>query len=135
MALSAERASSARGCLCRADREAEPEQDNTRLYEPKVYDYAVQEMDRAANGRIVVKARDRMWDMHRQSNSKLYLSPLEPDLQDTATQDWEVFLNVFPEKSGRHRHQGGLVIFILEGKGHTIIDQTRLCVSAFMIQP
>jgi hypothetical protein len=107
------------------ERESEAEEANTRLYEPQIYDYAVKELDRAAHGRIVVKARDRKWDMHRQANSKRYLSPLEPDLQDTATQDWECFLQVFPERSGRHRHQGGLVIFILEGKGHTIIDQTR----------
>jgi hypothetical protein len=95
------------------EREAEAEEANTRLYEPMIYDYAVKELDRAAHGRIVVKARDRKWDMHRQANSKRYLSPLEPELQDTAVSDWECFLQVFPERSGRHRHQGGLVIFIL----------------------
>jgi hypothetical protein len=107
------------------DRDADAESADTRLYEPKVYDYAVAALDRAAHGRIVVKAAERKWDMHRQANSKRYLSPLEPDLQDTASQDWEVFLQVFPEKSGKHRHQGGLVIFVLEGNGHTIIDATR----------
>ncbi len=106
-------------------RDAEAEDANTRLYEPKIYDYAIEEMDRAAHGRIVVKATERFWDMHRQANSKRYLSPLEPELKDTAVHDWEVFLQVFPERSGRHRHQGGLVIFVLEGVGHTIIDGVR----------
>ena len=63
--------------------------------------------------------------MHRQANSKRYLSPLEPELEDTATHDWEVFLQIFPERSGRHRHQGGLVIFILEGEGSH--DHRRRC--------
>jgi gentisate 1,2-dioxygenase len=107
------------------EREAEAEDAGTRLYEPQIYDYAVKEMDRAAHGRIVVKAKERFWDMHRQANSKRYLSPFEPELQDTATHSWEAFLQVFPEKSGRHRHQGGLILFVLEGTGHTVIDGVR----------
>ena len=108
-------------------REREPETipTNTRQYDPKCYDFIVDELDRAANGRIVVRAKERFWDVHRQANSMRYLSPHEPDLQDTATQSWEVFLQIFSERSGRHRHQGGLVIFILEGKGWTVIDGER----------
>jgi hypothetical protein len=101
------------------------EAENVRLYEPKLYEHTLDELDRAAHGQIVIKAKDRPWDMHRQANSKRYLSPLEPELKHTATQQWEVFLQVFPERSGKHRHQGGLVIYILEGEGHTIIDGVR----------
>jgi hypothetical protein len=107
------------------EREAEAEEARTRLYEPAIYEYAMKEMDRAASGRIVIKAKDRMWDMHKQANSRHYLSPYEPDLQDTATQWWEVFLQIVPERSGKHRHQGGLIIFILEGSGYTIMDGVR----------
>ena len=85
----------------------------------------MKEMDRAASGRVVIKADDRMWDMHRQANSRHYLSPYEPELQDTATQWWEVFLQIVPERSGKHQHQGGLIIFILEGSGHTMMDGER----------
>lgn len=108
------------------ERELEAEEPNTRLYEPKLYEYVVDELERAAKGRIIVRAVDRPWDMHRQANSKRYLSPLEPELQDTATQDWEVFLQVFPEKSGKHRHQGGLVIFVIQGTGYSIFDGKKL---------
>lgn len=107
------------------ERSLEAAASETRLYEPKIYDYAIDELERAAKGRIVVKATDRLWDMHRQANSKRYLSPLEPELSDTATHYWEVFLQIFPERSGKHRHQGGLVIFVLEGNGHSVYDGHR----------
>jgi len=107
------------------ERETEADASNTRLYEPKIYEYAMEWLDRSMNGRVVVRGQDIPWDMHKQANSKRYMSPLEPELKDQCLHDWEVFLQIFPEKSGRHRHQGGLVIFILEGKGYTIIDGER----------
>jgi gentisate 1,2-dioxygenase len=100
-------------------------ESRTRFHEPRLFEHVVQEAGRAANGRIVVRGAERLWDMHRQANSKRYLSPFESELQDTATQSWEVQIQVFPERSGRHRHQGGLVIFILEGAGHTVLDGVR----------
>jgi mannose-6-phosphate isomerase-like protein (cupin superfamily) len=105
--------------------EPEPEEGDTRLYEPKIYEHSFKVHDRMRNGRVVVRDGERQWDMHRQANSKRYLSPLEPDLQDTCLQSWEVFRQVFPERSGRHRHQGGLVIFILAGKGYSVYDGER----------
>jgi quercetin dioxygenase-like cupin family protein len=107
------------------EREAEAEASDTRLYEPKFFEFVVDELKRAMTGRIVVHARDRLWDVHKQAKTKRYLSPIEPELQDTATQEWEVFLQDIPQYSGKHRHQGGLVIFVLEGTGHTIIEGER----------
>lgn len=107
------------------ERDGEADVADTRLYEPKYYEFVVRELERASKGRIVVRASERLWDMHKQANSKRYLSPHEPELADTATQEWECFLQVFPERSGKHRHQGGLVIFVLEGTGHTVIDGER----------
>jgi hypothetical protein len=107
------------------ERDTEAENETTRLYEPRDYQQAAADLVRAATGRIVVKAKERPWDLHRQAKSKRYLSPFEPELTDTARLEWDVFLQTFDERSGKHRHQGGLVIFILEGKGHTIIDGAR----------
>jgi hypothetical protein len=107
------------------ERDTEAENETTRLYEPRDYQQAAADLVRAATGRIVVKAKERPWDLHRQAKSKRYLSPFEPELADTARLEWDVFLQTFDERSGKHRHQGGLVIFILEGKGHTIIDGVR----------
>jgi len=88
------------------EREAEATTADTRLYEPKLYEYVIDELDRAMHGRIIIHAKERLWDVHRQANSKRYLSPHEPDLDDTATHQWEVFLQIFPDRSGKHRHQG-----------------------------
>jgi gentisate 1,2-dioxygenase len=107
------------------EREAEAEAGDTRLYRPKYLDYCAAELHRSLTGRVVVRDRERPWDVSQQAKAKRYLSPHEPDLQDTASQDWEVFLQVIPERSGKHRHQGGLVIFVLEGSGHTIIEGRR----------
>jgi hypothetical protein len=81
------------------ERETESEPSDTRLYEPKVYEYVLDELDRAAHGQIVVKAKDRPWDMHRQSNSKHYLSVHEPELKATAVHQWEVFLQSFADRT------------------------------------
>jgi hypothetical protein len=105
--------------------EAEPSEGDTRLYEPKIYEHSFKVHDRMRNGRVVVRDAERQFDMHRQANSKRYLSPLEPDLADTCLQSWEVFRQVFPDRSGRHRHQGGLVIFILAGRGYSVYDGVR----------
>jgi len=107
------------------EREAEAEVSDTRLYSPKYVDWTLAEIERSKVGRIVVRNRDRPWDVSAQAQSKRYLSPHEPELQDTALQDWEVFIQTIPVRSGKHRHQGGLIIFVLEGRGHSVIDGVR----------
>lgn len=107
------------------ERTPEAESADTRLYDPKFFSFVVDELKRAATGRIVIHARDRLWDLNKQAKTKRYLSPLEPELQDTATREWEIFSQLIPDRSGKHRHQGGLVIFVLDGSGHTIVDGIR----------
>lgn len=114
---------SGKGSIVRRSIVSEPA--NTRLYEPRQYEYAQKSAERSRTGRIVVRGADRPWDMHQQTNSKRYLSPNEPDLQDTALQEWEVFVQNLPVRSGKHRHQGGLAIFILEGWGYSVFDGVR----------
>jgi len=107
------------------EREAEAEIGDSRLHYPKYRDYCAAELERSIVGRVVVRNRDTPWDVSPQAKAKRYLSPHEPELQDTALQDWEVFLQVIPERSGKHRHQGGLIIFVLEGRGHSIVANER----------
>ena len=106
-------------------RDAEPHEPDTRLYEPFVYEHSDVVLKRMNEGRVVIKRADRPWDMHRQAKSRRYMSPLEPELQDTCLQDWEIFLQIFPDRSGKHTHQGGLVIFILEGTGYSVYNGER----------
>src|SRR5204863_5154071 len=44
---------------------------------------------------------------------------------DTVLDDWIVFVNDIQVHSGKHKHQGGLVIFILEGEGYSIVEGER----------
>ena len=36
-----------------------------------------------------------------------------------------MFVHDIRSHSGRHRHQGGLALFVLEGKGYTTVDGVR----------
>ncbi len=72
------------------------------------------------NGQIVVKDSDREWELNRQGHIKWYL--LEKEYPETALQDWWVFIHDIKKVSGKHRHQGGLVLFIIEGHGATEVN-------------
>ena len=76
--------------------------------------------EKQKSGKIVVRAEDREWELSRQGFVRWYLVPIR--YKDNVLQDWYVFMLNIKKHSGRHRHQGGLVIFIVEGKGGTEID-------------
>ena len=44
---------------------------------------------------------------------------------DVPLQDWRIFVHDTKTHSGKHRHQGGLVIHVLKGKGYSIVDGER----------
>jgi len=74
----------------------------------------------AMTGQIVVKDSDREWELNKQGHIKFYL--LEEEYPETALQDWWVFIHDIKKVSGKHRHQGGLVLFIIEGHGATEVN-------------
>ena len=69
------------------------------------------------NGVIVIKDSDREWEMSRQGFLKWYM--MEDVFPETVLRDWWVFIHDIKRQSGQHRHQGGLVLFVIEGKGAT----------------
>lgn len=75
-------------------------------------------------GKILIRGGDRPWEQTRQGRIRYYLS--REALQDTAFKDWSVFVHEIRSQSGRHRHQGGLVIYVIEGKGYTVINDRRV---------
>ncbi len=93
--------------------------------EPAIYEYYRAFKERMENGVVVVS--DRPVHEGICARTKRLLSPYEPDLKNTVLQGWEVFEVEIPPGSytGKHRHQGGIAIFILEGKGYTIIEGKR----------
>jgi hypothetical protein len=102
-------------------RERPPIQDNP--YE-RTLKYRAEQRERSLNGPIVIARDDREVFLARQGRLRFFLDPgyyTEPPLQH-----WRVFTHEIRTKSGRHRHQGGLVIYVLEGKGYSIVEGVRM---------
>ena len=77
---------------------------------------------RAETGQIVVRAKETPWMQNRNAKVRYYFMPYKTD---TALQTMQAFEHVIHRHSGKHRHQGGLVIFIIEGEGYSIVDGER----------
>ncbi len=76
--------------------------------------------ERQMNGEVIVRATDREWELSKQGLIKYYLMPGQ--YKDNTLHDWYVFVHNINKSSGRHRHQGGLVLYIIEGKGASEVD-------------
>ena len=79
---------------------------------------------RSRTAKVVVKRRDRQDEMTRQGRLRYYLN--RTVLHDTVLKDWNVFTHELRTRSGKHRHQGGLVLYVIAGKGYTVCDGQRL---------
>ncbi len=79
-------------------------------------------LDRALTGQVVIKGKDVPWLQGRQAKVRHLLHPLK---QEAAVTGWMFFLQDIRSHSGKHRHQGGLAIYIIEGKGWTTVDDVR----------
>jgi len=79
---------------------------------------------RARNGNIVLRAKNIPWRQNRQSLVKTFLTPY--GAFDTAAADWICFIHDIKVHSGKHRHQGGIQLFILEGEGSTDVDGDKI---------
>ncbi len=109
----------------------EAERTRTREREPLeespyelLYKNRQEFLERQEKGKIVIKQSDREWDVSRQGRLLWFLNPLK--YKDTPLQDRCFFLHDIRTHSGKHVHQGGLVIFVVEGKGYSIIDGERV---------
>jgi quercetin dioxygenase-like cupin family protein len=90
------------------------------------YDQAVRAKEirnkRMAEGRVIVKGKDLPWEINRQGRIKFFLTNRS---EDVAAPGWLVFQQEIHKHSGMHRHQGGTFIFILGGKGYSIVNGVR----------
>src|SRR5262245_13987428 len=103
-------------------REREPGPQNT--YEA-VYQYLVDLRERSFKGAIVIDGESRPWEPSRQGVYRFF-QMRETDNGTTALRNWDIFISNVRKHSGRHVHQGGLVIFVLEGEGYSIVDGERV---------
>lgn len=100
-------------------REAEARQVNT--YEAG-FSHDAELRRRAVECKVVVKGTERPWQQSRQGRIKFFL---HATIDDTAVFDWRMFVHDIRTHSGKHRHQGGLAIYVVEGKGWTTVDSVR----------
>ena len=73
---------------------------------------------------MLVKGKDLPLERNRQG---LMRWNLHPAIKDTVIRSLMIFVQEIPpgSRSGRLKFQGGQVIHILEGRGHTILDGVR----------
>ncbi len=108
------------------------ERERTRVREREApykdsYELALKQdrefQERQRNGRVVLKFADCPQGLSRQGRLRYYLNKLTTD---TPLQDWIVFTHEIRTHSGKHRHQGGLVIYVIDGKGYSVVDGERI---------
>ncbi|MSQ53389.1 MAG: cupin domain-containing protein [Betaproteobacteria bacterium] len=80
--------------------------------------------ERQRNGPIVIKPSDREYQQTRQGRLFYFLNAQAH--KDTPLHDWRVFVHDIKTHSGMHRHQGGFVIYVIEGKGYSMVDGERV---------
>jgi hypothetical protein len=78
--------------------------------------------ERQKQGPVVVKPRE--WMITKQGRMFYYLNGQA--YKDTPLQDWRVFTQDIKTHSGKHVHQGGFIIYIIEGKGYSMVDGQRV---------
>ena len=103
-------------------REREPEREPADTYEMVMYQRA-QFIQQQMTGKVVIRGSDREWEQSRQGRLKYYLQA--HTYGDAALRDWQVFAQDIRKHSGSHTHQGGLVIFCIEGRGYSMVDGER----------
>ena len=102
------------------ERERPPIADNP--YEA-VMRYRRDLKERNLNGPVVVRVEDREMFQSRQGKVRIFLDPVT--YKDTPLQTWRVFTHEISTRSGKHRHQGGLVIYVVDGEGYSVVDGER----------
>lgn len=103
--------------------------ERKRENEPQetLYDQSYRLINEAARareqGKVIIKGKDKQFQQTRQALLKFLLH--QTDWDKVAVPYWSVFINHVKAHSGRHTHQGGIAIYVLQGKGYTVVDGVR----------
>jgi len=83
-----------------------------------------EDRERRKNAVVLVKGKELPWERNPQGKMKWYL---HPSIQNTALKTFLLYEQEIPPggRSGRQRYQGGQVLYVLEGRGYTVIDGVR----------
>lgn len=100
------------------EREREPDVTLDSSYEQTVRDRE-KWIDRQRKGKVLIRGDEQKYDETRQGHIKYYLNPYMDGL---ALDSWSCFIHDIRRQSGRHRHQGGILIYVIEGEGLTDVE-------------
>jgi len=80
-----------------------------------------EQRERKKRAVFLVKGDEIPWELNPQGKMKWYLHPA---IDDTVIYTLIVYLQEIPpgSSSGRQKCQGGAIAYVVEGKGHTVID-------------
>ena len=83
---------------------------------------------RSVNGEVVIRGRDRPVQRTRHADTTWWLNSQDFGKPEgvSALQGWNVFMHHIREHTGKHTHQGGLAIYIVEGRGYTQVGDRRV---------
>src|SRR3954452_9713907 len=76
--------------------------------------------ERNLTGPVVIDCTDQEWFQARQGKLKFFLDP--GSFKNTPLQQRRVFIHDIKTKSGKHRHQGRLVIYVPEEKDYSMVE-------------
>jgi len=97
--------------------------------EPKelIYDWnfrwRLEKKRRTVEGKVIIRGKDMQWEQNRQAYLKYMVHA--QNWPEIGAPGWFIFINRIKKHSGMHRHQGGLGLYVLEGKGYTVVDGVR----------
>jgi gentisate 1,2-dioxygenase len=89
-----------------------------------LYQLRDRQREHQRKGAWLIKGRNLPWENNRQGKMKWFLHPA---LNSTSIRSMIVFEQEIPPggRSGAQKTPGGSVLFILEGKGYTLLDGVR----------
>lgn len=103
-------------------KERESEITSDRNYE-MTFVLVKEEKEHAIKGRKVIKGKAIPFGQSRQGYTRWYCQSRV--IKDTTLDGWNIFVHEIHTHSGKHCHQGGTNIFVLQGKGYTVVDGIR----------
>lgn len=103
-------------------REAQREREAAPAGIEGPYAWMQREREGLESGAILIKGKEKPHILNEQG----YIKRLStPNMPNTASDNMLIFIHRIAVHSGRHRHQGGYSLFVLEGKGYTVVDGVR----------
>ena len=83
-----------------------------------------QRREQAAKGPVLIKGKDQPWEQARQGRLKYFSLPTD-NAPGIAQSSMLVFLHEIRKHSGKHVHQGGFCIYVVDGEGYSVVDGKR----------